>query len=520
MKRRFEGLECLVIYLDKIPLADRETVIALGVDPHGIQRVLGFCLVDANSTLAVARMFDELLARGLVLEEKGLFIIRDSKPLRDAVSLVYGRSQEVQRCRKDREERVLAVLPKAMSGDTRSAIRAAWATADGDGLPRLETLAREIEQEYPEAAERLLESLDECFTVDRLGVRPPLSHFLMRKPGLQSLGASLARLGSQWSLQKDVRQIKTSIAAVLADEEQRFRRLSGYRALPELRNALTTLEEPGPSVTTEGTGLLAQQFLGGLPRLFPTSASAEIPLTSGQNASALGNQGLTQRFPLRSPVVHGKIVKPLLDNVQSIARLMSRVLPDRRSFQLLGHLRSAWAAHASAKEPSGPSLWESRMARQEEFRLVQRLFLLPLPDGPKTVVFSGVERGNGCSRVSARAGVTLAKYVSGSVCVVDANLQAPSLHRYFGVENNRGLLEALISSDPVRDCARNLSLGNLWVMPTGSMPTDSNVSGITLVQLEKVLEELKATFDYILGSSGILVARERGSARRSGSRWR
>ena len=52
------------------------------------------------------------------------------------------------------------------------------------------------------------------------------------------------------------------------------------------------------------------------------------------------------------------------------------------------------------------------------------------------------------------------------------------------------------------------------MMSTGG---DLKVEGNTMPEAVEAIENAYAT---ILGSSGILVARERGSARRSGSRWR
>src|SRR5262245_6549735 len=66
--------------------------------------------------------------------------------------------------------------------------------------------------------------------------------------------------------------------------------------------------------------------------------------------------------------------------------------------------------------------------------LVRRLFLLD-PRGPRIVVFSSVERNAGCSWMAAHCAQVLATQVRRSVCLVDANLPFPALHRLFGVEN-------------------------------------------------------------------------------------
>jgi Mrp family chromosome partitioning ATPase len=84
-----------------------------------------------------------------------------------------------------------------------------------------------------------------------------------------------------------------------------------------------------------------------------------------------------------------------------------------------------------------------QMAREESLKLVQRVFLLQAEEPPHAVVFAGIELGDGCSRICANTAKTLARNISGSVCLVEANLRSPSLARFFGVTNHHGLADAL-----------------------------------------------------------------------------
>jgi len=108
-----------------------------------------------------------------------------------------------------------------------------------------------------------------------------------------------------------------------------------------------------------------------------------------------------------------------------------------------------------------------------------------------------VEHGNGCSWVCAGAGETLAEQATGSVCIVDANLRSPSLHKYFGLDNSRGLTEAIFQSDPLMNYAQQLPAGNIWVLTGGSVPPDPrrllNSDG-----LRARMAELRAVFDFVV----------------------
>jgi protein-tyrosine kinase len=117
-------------------------------------------------------------------------------------------------------------------------------------------------------------------------------------------------------------------------------------------------------------------------------------------------------------------------------------------------------------------------------------------------LFPGVDPGEGCSTICVRVAETLASEVgvSGSFCVVDANLRAPSLHNYFGLENRAGLTDALVQSGPVRGFAQQVNGGRLWVMTAGSQT--SNVHGLlgSEVLRNRVLE-LRSEFDNVLMDS-------------------
>ena len=135
--------------------------------------------------------------------------------------------------------------------------------------------------------------------------------------------------------------------------------------------------------------------------------------------------------------------------------------------------------------------------REEVTKLVHRLFLAGGTEGPRHVVFSGTELGNGCTWMCARAAEILASQVGNSVCIVDCNLDSPSVHHQFEVENHYGLSDALVGEGPVREYARQLSRPNLWLVSCGGAVGDPQqllASG----RMRSRISELRAEFDYVL----------------------
>ena len=134
---------------------------------------------------------------------------------------------------------------------------------------------------------------------------------------------------------------------------------------------------------------------------------------------------------------------------------------------------------------------------REETKLVQRLFLLPGQHAPRVVVFAGVEHENGCSTICARAAEALSAHVSGSVCLVDADLRSPVVHQRFGVENLRGLTETVLQSGPIRNFAQRYLGSNLWLLTGGFHVVEPRLL-LTSDGLRSRIVELRSEFNHVL----------------------
>ncbi len=137
-----------------------------------------------------------------------------------------------------------------------------------------------------------------------------------------------------------------------------------------------------------------------------------------------------------------------------------------------------------------------RPAQEELIKLVQRVFVFPNSHAPRAVVFSSVE-GNGSSEICCRVGKVLAAQGSGSVCLVDANLRAPSLHQLLEVGKFPGLVDATIKPGPIKDFTVRIAGGNLWLLPSGSSAAEAQ-GLFASDRLRSRVGELREEFDYVL----------------------
>ncbi len=143
------------------------------------------------------------------------------------------------------------------------------------------------------------------------------------------------------------------------------------------------------------------------------------------------------------------------------------------------------------------SLLQNGPEEVELTNLVQRVFLRPGAAAPRVVGFAAVESGAGCTWVCAHVGRISAFHLAGSVCVVDANLRSPSLHREFRVENEIGLNEALSQNGPIQDYARPLCGNKFWIVGSGSV--NAGLDAVTTSErVRSHIASLRNHFDYVL----------------------
>ncbi len=152
---------------------------------------------------------------------------------------------------------------------------------------------------------------------------------------------------------------------------------------------------------------------------------------------------------------------------------------------------------ATALRPRGTPGQKKGDEHSEVSKLVETVFFDMEPLAPHAVAFADVDLASARHSVGARAGELLASRVLGPVCLLDANLAAPSLHEYFRIENHFGWAEALRQPRPIQDFLRSTEGSNLSILTSGTVEDGWQ----DLLQEEAVagrMRELREEFDYVL----------------------
>jgi capsular exopolysaccharide synthesis family protein len=167
------------------------------------------------------------------------------------------------------------------------------------------------------------------------------------------------------------------------------------------------------------------------------------------------------------------------------------------------------AAIPRVRRSAARSVFNSGSEVEEAFRRLRTSLLLPLQGQLPRVLVTSAEPGEGKSTVVANLGHSIAE--SGrSVLLLDADLRAPTLHKLFGLPNEKGLGDLLSSaSDGAAgsgvELIRPTGQPNLFLLPAGRQVEDA----ATLLEssaMSRLFEELEQRFEVVIVDSPAVLA--------------
>jgi transposase-like protein len=248
MSRRLDDERWLIMFIDGFTFGDHMLVAALGVTADGTKVPLAVAEGTTENKALVTRLLADLQDRGLDVTDGVLFVVDGSKALTKGIPAVFGDKAVIHRCRIHKERNVLGHLPDAEHAWVRAKLRAGWANRDPVAAQtELEALARALGRKHPGAAASLREGLAETLTVTRLGVDGPLLKTVFSTNPVESMIEIVREHASNVKRWRDGEMTLRWAAAGMESARSQFRRVKGYRQLPQLAAALeaATTDEPG-----------------------------------------------------------------------------------------------------------------------------------------------------------------------------------------------------------------------------------------------------------------------------------
>jgi putative transposase len=241
-ERRLEGLRFAVIYIDGTPYAGETMIAALGMTEEGSKQLLGVRQGATENAAVCTALLEDLCSRGLDTSSPTLLVLDGSKALHAAVKRVWGHKALIQRCQVHKKRNVQEHLPKKHWPELSRQLEAAYHETDYDrALKGLKTTAQWLQRLNPDAAASLREGMEETLTVVRLGVPELLRRTLATTNPIESAFSVAENVTARVKRWRDGDMRQRWCIAGLMRAENKFRRVKGYRHMPQLLKALDRL---------------------------------------------------------------------------------------------------------------------------------------------------------------------------------------------------------------------------------------------------------------------------------------
>lgn len=255
-ERSLSELDLVAVFLDGKSFADDQMVIAVGVDLLGNKHILGFVQTATENERTLTQFLRSLLARGLDISAGVIAVIDGAKGLRAALLKAFKGRIVIQRCQWHKRENVVSYLAKSEQKYWRGRLQKAYQRPSyQEAKQELLKIRRELNEINESAVASLDEGLEETLTLHRLGVFGVLGKSLKTTNIVESINAQAEDRCGRVDYWKNSNQKQRWLAAALTDIEPRLRRLSGYKHLPRLREAI--MQELELRTSEEGSEVAA-----------------------------------------------------------------------------------------------------------------------------------------------------------------------------------------------------------------------------------------------------------------------
>ena len=258
MSRDLTGEDITVLMVDGEHMAERCVLVALAITADGTKKPVGLWDGSTENKTVVRALLADLVDRGLRFDDGLLVVLDGAKALSAAVREVFGDKALIQRCTLHKRRNIADHLPDNQKEWVDAKLVKAFGHPDPDtGLRNAKHLAGQLDKSYPGAAASLREGLEEMFTVARLGIDGRLAKTLTTSNPVESM-ISIARATNRnvtrW---RDGQMVLRWTAAGMLNAERSFRRIKGYKQMPQLVDALHRHAHPETAENTDPVGAAA-----------------------------------------------------------------------------------------------------------------------------------------------------------------------------------------------------------------------------------------------------------------------
>lgn len=238
-ERTFEDHTFVALLIDGKYLSSQQMVVALGITDKGIKIPLDFIQTSSENSRAIGQLLKRLKEKKFFFDEGLLVVIDGSKGIHKAVTDVFGKKAVIQRCQWHKRENVLSYLGEKDKVNYKIKMQNAYREPNYNKAKAiLMGVHQELLKINQNAANSLLEGLEETLTLHKLGVSSVFNRSLGTTNCIENLNSQMAkyiRNVKQWS---NSNQRQRWVAAALLELEQNLNKIHNFKNLIKLQEAI------------------------------------------------------------------------------------------------------------------------------------------------------------------------------------------------------------------------------------------------------------------------------------------
>ncbi len=154
------------------------------------------------------------------------------------------------------------------------------------------------------------------------------------------------------------------------------------------------------------------------------------------------------------------------------------------------------------------TILEPKSLAAEQFKRLRALILKKMRSRMEnTVLVTSATRGEGKTTTSLNLAISLAQGLNETVLLIDADLRKPGVHRYLGIDAEKGLADYLRGEAELNDLLVKTEIPKLSLFPSG-MPPENPSELLGSERMSSLIQEVRSRYEdrfIILDTSPINV---------------
>lgn len=234
-ERRLDGIRLLAAYIDTVHRGGAAFIAGLGIDLQGNKHVLGFWEGASEDHEVCEALLSDIESRGLKLNKNIIWVTDGGSGIIKALRDRFGKKLLHQRCVIHKDRNIQKHLPKKYRAQAhRRFMTAIEQNSYEDAKGMLIEMERWLRGINESAADSLEEAIEEILTVHRLKITGLLKKTLYSTNPIESMFSTVRQYERNIKRYRGSAMLQRWLAAVMLECEQGFRRIKGYKSIPEV----------------------------------------------------------------------------------------------------------------------------------------------------------------------------------------------------------------------------------------------------------------------------------------------